>query len=133
MTETRFRISVPRFQRSPIDTSVFYRMTVPVNPQVNVIKSLRKIITNITGIDPYIDQKHRGSRRVQSRQLFLYFVRKYTRLTQEETGRLVGKNHATVVHAEKCVEKFVFLENDYKSIHSKIREELDRNNVKPLL
>jgi chromosomal replication initiation ATPase DnaA len=108
----------------PIDTSVYYGMIKPINKSVNIIRVIRRTVMEVTGTDPYFNQLYRGKRFVMARQLFLYFVRKYTSLSQDETGQLIGKDHSTVVHAEKCVEKFRDTEKHYENICKKIDNEL---------
>ena len=115
-------MNIPRL--TPIDTSVYSFMMKMKDQKSNPIKLIRNVISKVTGVDPYVDQKWRDSSHVQSRQLFLYFVRKATNLTQTQVGQLVGKDHASVNHAERCVEKWLSLENKYKSTFNKISDEL---------
>jgi chromosomal replication initiation ATPase DnaA len=133
-TKTRFKISVPRFHRNPIDTFIFNqamrRIRMNHKPLLSEkVEKIRKIISIITGYDPCIKSKRRYKELVLSRQLFLYFVRKYTNLNQERTGELIGKDHATVHHAERCVEKWRLLENNYGEIFNKVRDEIDKSMI----
>ena len=128
ITETRFKISVPRFQRSPVDTFRFSQM---IRKQYNnrphstsLIERIREIIIGVVGHDPYDEPKGRRKEYVKARQLFLFFVRRYTKLSQQASGEIIGKDHATVVHAEKCVKRFSILEADYGRQYAKIETEI---------
>jgi hypothetical protein len=131
MTETRFKISVPRFQRSPVDTFRFSQMIrkgkTPYQPVTTVLaEKIREIIILETGYDPFFEPVTRLGESVRARQLYMYFIRKYVKLSQLATGQLLGKNHATVNHAEKCVNKFKLLESDYRNLYCKIDDKINR-------
>jgi chromosomal replication initiation ATPase DnaA len=118
LSETRFKISVPRFQRSPVDTFRFSQMMkkrrVSYKPvSTTLIERIREIVISETGYDPYHEPENRLKEFVTARQLFIYFVRKYAKLSQKATGTIVGKDHSTVNWAEKCVKKFRILEPEY--------------------
>ena len=132
MTETRFKISVPRFQRSPVDTFLFSQMmkTVKVTYKPKPILSIDKIrgiIIDKTGYDPYHQPEVQFKEYVKARQLFIYFVRQYTELTQTAVGNLIGKNHSTVCWAESCVKKFTQLEADYAILFNSIESDINKN------
>lgn len=99
-------------------------------PDDNIISRIRKIVTDVTGIDPFAETNYRMSEFVKSRQLFIYFVRKYAKLSQYATGQLLGKDHSTIVHAEKCVQKYKDNEVNYRqsfdAIESKIKNTLNK-------
>lgn len=92
-----------------------------------MVQRIRRIVTDVTGIDPYCESTYQMSEFVKARQLFFYFVRKYAKLSLYATGRLLGKDHSTVVHAEKCVIKFRDIEVNYRGsfdlIEKKIKNE----------
>ncbi len=119
---------VPRFIKHPIDTSVHNRMMSYVRPKKSndKIERIRQIVRSVTGIDPYTEPQFNGTEFVKSRQLFLYFVRKKVKLSLYATGRLLGKDHSTVCHAEKSVEKFRDIEKDYSEMFDKIENEIKK-------
>lgn len=117
-------IYVPRHLKNPIDTFLYNSAIHKIEPKLNLIGHIRKIVRDETGADPYMDPKYRGVEYVTSRQLFLYFVRRYCNLSLYETGKLLNKDHATVVHAEKSVKKFKDIEMDYKGIFDAIEKRI---------
>jgi chromosomal replication initiator protein len=117
---------VPRFKRSPIDTSIYNWYTIKKRVSVSFVDKIREIVKNVTGIDPYIENKYSGMEFVMSRQLFMYFIRKYTKLSLRKTGQLVGKDHATVIHAEKCVNKFIDTEKSYQALYNEIETKIKK-------
>ena len=125
ITETRFKISIPRFQRSPVDTSIYSRMMQKkeYKPDVMVTR-IRMIIAQHIGSDPMLITRDHHQKPVMARQLFLHFVRKHLGYSQLTTGKLIGKNHATVFHAEQCVEKFRVIEPGYADIYNSINSKI---------
>jgi chromosomal replication initiation ATPase DnaA len=118
------RINVPRFNKLPIDTSVYGQMISlsKLRAPNNSIEGIRQAVWRATEIDPYMNTRLRDARYVKSRHLFFYFVRMYSGLSQTDTGRLLGKDHATVNIALKCVEEHRAKEPDYKRIFELIEE-----------
>lgn len=92
-----------------------------------MVQKIRRIVTEVTGIDPYCEVKYQMSEFVKTRQLFFYFVRKYAKLSQYATGQLLGKDHSTVVHAERCVEKFRKIEVNYRESFDMIENKIKNN------
>lgn len=64
-----------------------------------------KTIVSVTGID---EQKLKSRSRIRRiadvRQISMYLVHKYTRLSCVRTGELFNRDHSTVIHARKRVE-----------------------------
>lgn len=115
----------------PVDTSVVARMSRLRKPyylpiHTTLVETIRKIVINVTGYDPYYEPISRIKEFVIARQLFVFFIRKYVKMTQKATGQLVGKNHATINHAEMCVRKFVLLEKKYRILYDKIEIQIIR-------
>jgi hypothetical protein len=131
-------ISIPRHSKTPIDTYTFNRIYskkyyVPSfnkDGESPLVHKIRNFVTKETGHDPYDESQDREGLFVTSRQLFLYFIRKYvknyngTKYSQKTTGNLVGKDHATVAYAEKCVDKFYKQEKEYRDIYNKIDDSI---------
>ena len=128
-------MNVPRFKKHPIDTSVYNHA---INWRSNsayimdIIECIRKAVKDITGDDPYLETGKRDKNLVTARQYFMHFVSVKTRLTQREVGALLKKDHATVVHANNCVNKFIENEPRYRNIYELIDNKLNRYiQVKP--
>jgi chromosomal replication initiation ATPase DnaA len=119
-------MNVPRFSRSPIDTSVYNFYMIKRKPLLNLVERIRYIIAYETGIDPYSEVKYRKGELIKSRQYFCYFVRKYAKLSQSATGRLIGKDHATVLYAERCVEMFKETEKSYLNTFNEIERKIEK-------
>jgi hypothetical protein len=67
--------------------------------------------------DEYMTIKSRKPNYVIPRQVGMYFLRKYTSLTQEGIGRYyANKNHATVLHAERTVMNLCDSDKSFKRI-----------------
>jgi len=130
MTETRFKISVPRFQRSPVDTYLFslmIKMTIPANRMkyVPLIDKIKSIIIKETGCDPFYETGVQKREYVTSRYLFAYFVKKYCKLSQRAIGLMIGnKNHSTIAYGKNSVQKFVEVEPEYAKRYNKIETEI---------
>lgn len=59
------------------------------------------------------------------RQIIMYFLRTKTNLTFKTIGEMMGgKDHATVIHAVKCVENNMFFD-DYRKIVEKIEKNIN--------
>jgi len=114
-------MNLPRHSKHPIDSSVYNRMMHRPVKKLDKIGEIRKAIKDVTGADPYMDPSYRGTKYVTARQLFLYFVHKHAGLTQDEAGMLLCKDHSTVVHAVKNVNKFNEIETTYKENFDKIK------------
>jgi chromosomal replication initiator protein len=89
-------------------------------------QKVRRIIREVTGVDPYIKQRTRKREFVQSRQLFCYFVKNYTKLSLVSIGSLLGgQDHCTVMYAIECVEKFKATEIFYGKIVQQIDDKIN--------
>jgi chromosomal replication initiation ATPase DnaA len=124
-------MNIPRHNQYPVDTSIVSQM-LKFKPSLSFstdtkIRKIRSVILFETGYDPMQTIKSRSGRLVISRQLFLYFVKYYTRLSQERVGALLGKDHATVHHAIDCVNKYKDTEKDYAVMFKNIDEKLSNH------
>jgi chromosomal replication initiation ATPase DnaA len=118
-----------RFMRNPIDTFLFnfYTNRKPrTRFTMQRVERIRMAIKEVTGIDPAEDTSDRFQDQVKSRQYFMYFVRKYTKLSLRETGLLINKDHATVIWAIECVKKFQEIEPEYADISNNIDKRLKK-------
>ena len=120
-------ITPARHLKNPIDTSVYNYHTnrKPQRPfRMQVIENIRYEVQKATGFNPYVQPKVRSKEFVKARQLFIYFVLKYTKTTQSQAGAFVGKHHATVEHAINCVNTYRDIEKDYKKLFNSIDEKI---------
>lgn len=60
---------------------------------------------------------------VTPRQFSMYYIRKYTRLSQEDTGRLFGKDHSTVCYAESAIPILVGY-NGFKAVDIRLKAKI---------
>lgn len=125
-------MNVPRFQRFPIDTAV-YNNSLRITSKIidrDLVGRIRKIIIDTIGADPYMDPAYRGQKFVKARQLFMHFITVYANYSYADAAYLVGKDHASVNHANKCIEKYINSELEYKlaydTIERKIKEAVSK-------
>jgi hypothetical protein len=127
-------IFIPRLQKLPVDSYAFNQLFSKkiyspglIKKEVPIfINKIRNFVMSETGHDPLNEMGNQHGEYVTSRQLFMYFVRKYVKdingkkYSQKKTGELVGKDHSTCIHAEKCVEKFYDTELTYRNMYNRI-------------
>jgi hypothetical protein len=90
--------------------------------RLSLLQNIRFIIKDVTGYDPYDRVTDQSQELVLPRQLFLYFAKQIGRASLAKVGNELGKDHATVMYAIKCVEKFRVLEPAYAEIFTKIEK-----------
>ena len=82
------------------------------------------------------DIKSRKREYVIARQLTMYFLKKYTKLTLDEIGIVFDRDHATVLHAKKTIENLKysnkFTSQMCKNISERIEKRLSRFNKSKL-
>jgi len=65
---------------------------------------IKKIVCDIYGISvEMLNYKTRKKEIREPRQVIMFLGHKYLNLTQAECGRLVSKNHSTVLHSSRVV------------------------------
>ena len=62
---------------------------------------------------------------VDARKLYYYLSREYTKNSFAKIGKLVGKNHATVLFGFKKAESFLENEINFRNTYESIKERLD--------
>jgi len=116
-------IYIARHRSNPPDECSYKRMTIKKQGKpyrMQTIENIRDVVKEQTGYDPYFEPKKRDKNFVTSRQLFLYFVLKYTKIVQRQAGALIKKDHSTVVYAIECVNKFKDNEPCYANVYNAI-------------
>jgi len=67
-----------------------------------LIEKAKIVVHEMTGLSyEMFNVKCRDRELVEARQLFFYFVWKYTTITLKDLGRLLKRDHATVIHSVK--------------------------------
>jgi hypothetical protein len=118
-------MNIPRFTKSPIDTSVFNYYMTKKRANQNIVCIIRKAVTEITGTDPYFDNTFRGGEFVKARQLFVYFVKDNTKLSLMSIGRLINKDHTTVIHSVRTVENYLATDKQYVALYTEISKKIN--------
>tara|TARA_R110001606_G_scaffold9141_2_gene39864 strand:- start:541 stop:966 length:426 start_codon:yes stop_codon:yes gene_type:complete len=77
------------------------------DPSYPVMYRFNDVVDTVTTLTGVSREKMRSRTRVRGivdvRQVTMYLVEKYTRLTLSKTGELFNRDHATVLHAKKRV------------------------------
>lgn len=83
------------------------------------------IISKATGIDIFelLYKKSRKRELVDSRQIAMYFLRKYVKskktrnepISYQAVGRIFKKHHATIMHAVEVVESMIDTNKEYRA------------------
>ena len=121
-------VFIPRHIKNPIDTYYFNKFyskqsTFTIKDKIEII---RKAVKKVTGYDPYDNPSYRKRELVESRQLFMVFVRKFIKdvrgnqMTQADTAALLGKEHATVITAMKTVNNLCDTDLQFKKTYDAI-------------
>jgi hypothetical protein len=109
-------IYIPRHIKTPVDAyqySIAMRKPAIYTPN-DLVRTIRDAVERVIGVNPLNAIYHRKHEFVEARQLFAYFVKRESLLTLQEVGDLIGKDHASISHSLKCVEKFTQTEKLYK-------------------
>jgi chromosomal replication initiation ATPase DnaA len=98
----------------------------PAITEADKIEMIRNIIIKHTGKDPCVMTEIKEDDLVMPRQLLMYFLRVHLKLSLRRSGEMVGKDHATVVYAKKCVKKFCDIEPKYNELFLKIAKDVEK-------
>ena len=84
---------------------------------------LYNTVKEVTDVD--LIKKDRRIHSVMARCLFYHFMRKYIKSSLSATGKLLNRDHATVIHSLKSFElnmndKIVYHKNSFEVLHYKI-------------
>jgi hypothetical protein len=79
------------------------------------IEKLILIVCDQRGVDPTMLLFHTRKREiVEARQLVAYFLfKKFERRSLQKIGNIIGKDHSTVLHCLKTVERLKEVDKDY--------------------
>lgn len=66
---------------------------------------------------------------LESRQIYFYIKKKYTRETLKEIGQFLNKDHSTVLHSLKNVKDLLEVDKNFKNLVEKIEVDLNLNKL----
>jgi hypothetical protein len=81
---------------------------------------LARIIKDETGIHPFENNVYRGGRYAQARQLLVTFMVDYTNKTLSTIGKLINKDHATVMHSVKSIHNMYDTDKRFRAMYDRI-------------
>jgi len=91
---------------------------------------IKRVICSYLGLqESLITSKGRKGYVVEARQMAMYFIRKYTRLSLKQTGlEFGGLDHSTVIHATQTVNNILTYDKLYmrkfKDVENQIKQAL---------
>ena len=85
-----------------------------------------RTICDETGVNPFDRINYRGREYVVARQLFIYFMLKYTKKTLREVGKYFNKDHATVIHARTTINNLIETDRYFRETFEKLDEKIRR-------
>lgn len=113
------------------------KLAAPFCKRSSIIKDDRKkaevikrVVCSYLGLQQIlIISRGRKGHIVEARQMAMYFIRKYTRLSLKQTGmEFGGLDHSTVIHAVHSVNNTLSYDKLYirklKDVEAKIKQEL---------
>jgi chromosomal replication initiation ATPase DnaA len=73
--------------------------------------------------------RHKSRKReiVVTRQLIMYFVHQFTKLSLAKNGALVGKTHGTVLHAIKTITNLAETDKQFRAKLERIKDEIEKS------
>ena len=86
----------------------------------NFIKDVAAIITRELEISPFASLDYRERRHVQSRQILLTMLYNYSSKTLDNIGKVLCKDHATVLHAVRTVNNQCETDKRFKAMYDRI-------------
>jgi chromosomal replication initiation ATPase DnaA len=93
--------------------------------KVKIIEQKCLVLHALTGTQ--IRYKTRKREIVVTRQLIMYFVHQFTKLSLAKNGALVGKNHATVLHAIKTITNLAETDKQFRAKLERIKDEIEKS------
>ena len=143
-TSKLFKSNVRSVSNKPVDTSSWYvnpdayvligvvKDNIPLTEVVNIIKF---VVCTTTGV-PWQDILTRERKRkvTEARQLFHYFVRKYTSMSLSSIGMYGGgRDHSTVLHSLRTINSLIDTDKSKRElvnkINTSIQSKMSFNNI----
>ena len=115
---------------TPISDKLYYTMKVYTDRSMSAINEKfkthiekkfipRNIIKEVAKYYELVDLekniKNRKRELVLGRQVSMYFILKFCKMSLSATGKLFEKDHATVLHSRKTIENLLFTEPQFRS------------------
>lgn len=66
---------------------------------------------------------------VVCRQIYMWLLIKYTKMNLSDIGRMLEKDHATVIHARKVVDGLLDVDSTFEKLIKDIEDELSKYGV----
>jgi len=89
------------------------------------ISSIVNSVVNVTGIEFIKIQSVTRKREIlYARHLFCYFARKRTKLSLQEIGNILNRDHATVLHSVKTVKDLLTYDREFIEIVPEIENKI---------
>ena len=95
-----------------------------IDKRINLPSKIKEAVYSYYELDNKVSHKYRKREYVQARQICMYLMTKYTRLSSTAIGNLFDKDHATVLHAVKVI-------NNYLDTEKNIQNDID--NIEQIL
>jgi chromosomal replication initiation ATPase DnaA len=87
---------------------------------------IARIICDETGINPFDRSSYQGREYVVSRQLFFYFMLRYTKKTLREIAKYFNKNHATVIHARTTINNLIETDKKFREMYERLDSKIKK-------
>jgi chromosomal replication initiator protein len=89
------------------------------------ISSIVNSVVNVTGIEFIKIQSVTRKREIlYARHLFCYFARKRTKLSLQEIGNILNRDHATVLHSVRTVKDLLTYDREFIEIVPEIENKI---------
>ena len=88
-----------------------------------MISKIVKTVNTMYGLDCTINSRKRNI--VIPRQIAMYFIEKYLNVSLSVNGKYFNRDHATVIHALKCVNNIIDSKSKYDDAFKLDIKELD--------
>ena len=87
---------------------------------------IARLIYDETGINPLEHRAYRGRGYVEARQLLMYFMLRYTKQTLYKIGKMLDKDHATVIYARTTINNLIETDKKFREMYEKLDSKIKR-------
>ena len=85
-----------------------------------------QIIAHELRVDPLANNKYRGQRTTQSRQLFIVMMRKYSNMTIDEITKIVRKDHSTYYNSKEAIDNYYNTDKEFREKYDIIDNKINQ-------
>ena len=96
--------------------------TYKLNPELVI-----QIVNTITGADVRKQLNTKRREVVEPRQLAMYFLYSYTPLPMAQVGKIFNRDHATVLHAYRCIPNYIKGDRELRDKFVRIQKSIVNN------